>query len=75
MYRLRGEAEAASAAMDALCSIQLESGFLPAATVDNLSTGFDLFDGSPWEYGNDPHLAPTAWFVMAVNNFNPYTFD
>lgn len=75
MYRLRGEAEAASAAMDALCSIQLESGFLPAATVDNLSTGFDLFDGSPWEYGNDPHLAPTAWFVMAVNNFNPYAFS
>ncbi len=75
MYRLLGETEAASAAMNALCSIQLENGFLPAATVDNLSTGFGLFDGSPWEYGSDPHLAPTAWFVMAANNFNPYTFD
>ena len=75
MYRLLGETDVASAAMNALCSIQLENGLLPAATVDNLSTGFGLFDGSPWEYSSDPHLAPTAWFVMAANNFNPYTFD
>lgn len=46
--------------------------FRPAATVDNLSTGFGLFDGSPWEYSTAPHIAPTAWFVMAVNDFNPY---
>lgn len=51
MYLLRGETEAASAAMDALCSIQLESGYFPAATADNLSTGFALLDGSPWEHG------------------------
>ena len=75
MHKLRGESEAEAAAMDALCSIQLDSGFLPAATVDNLSTGFGLFDGSPWEYGDDAHLAPTAWFVMAANGFNPYAFD
>ena len=36
--------------------------------------GFGLFDGSPWEYGAAPHIAPTAWFVMAVNGFNPYAF-
>ena len=75
MYRLRGEDERAAAALDALQSIQLESGLFPAATVDNLSTGFGLFDGSPWEYGTAPHIAPTAWFVMAVNGFNPYAFD
>jgi hypothetical protein len=75
MYRLRGETEAASAAMDALCSIQLDSGLFPTATADKLSTGFELFDGSPWEYGSDPHLAPTAWFVMAANSFNPYAFN
>lgn len=75
MYKLRGETEAESAAMDALCSIQLDNGYFPAATVNNLSTGFGLFDGSPWEYGSDAHLAPTAWFVMAANGFNPYTFD
>lgn len=74
MYRLRGEDDKALAALDALVSIQLDSGMFPAATVDNLSTGFELFDGSPWVYGTAPHLAPTAWFVMAVNNFNPYSF-
>ena len=74
MYELRGETETAKAAMEALCSIQLENGYLPAATVDNLSTGFGLFDGSPWEYGSDAHLAPTAWIIMALNGFNPYFF-
>ena len=74
MYELRGETETAKAAMEALCSIQLENGYLPAANVDNLSTGFGLFDGSPWEYGSDAHLAPTAWIIMALNGFNPYFF-
>ena len=74
MYRLRGEDGRAEEALDALASIQLESGLFPAATVPDLSTGFDLFDGSPWEYGEAPHIAPAAWFVMAVNGFNPYTF-
>ena len=61
--------------LEALEGIQLEDGLFPAATVDNLSTGFGLFDGSPWEYGTAPHIAPTAWFVMAINGFNPYSFD
>ena len=75
MYRLLGDEQKADSALEALEKIQLESGLFPAATVDNLSTGFGLFDGSPWEYSTAPHLAPTAWFVMAVNGFNPYTFD
>ena len=74
MYLLRGENEPAEKALKALESIQMENGLFPAATVPNLSTGFGLFDGSPWEYGNAAHIAPTAWFVMAVNRFNPYTF-
>ena len=74
MYRILGDDEKAAAALDALVSIQLENGKFPAATVDNLSTGFWLFTGDPWEYGSAPHIAPTAWFVMAVNGFNPYTF-
>ena len=62
-------------ALEALEGIQLEDGLFPAATVDNLSTGFGLFDGSAWEYGTAPHIAPTAWFVMAINGFNPYSFN
>ena len=74
MYRGIGRSEEYGQAMDALASIQLENGLFPAATVDNLSTGMDLFDGSPWEYSTDAHIAPTAWFVMAANGFNPYIY-
>jgi hypothetical protein len=75
MYRLRGDDEKALSALKTMTSIQKESGLFPAATVENLSTGFGLFDGSPWEYGTAEHLAPTAWFVMAVQGFNPYVFS
>lgn len=64
----------ATASLDTLCEVQLENGMFPAASVDNLSTGIYLFDGTPWYYGTNAHIAPAAWFVMAVNNFNPYDF-
>ncbi|MBQ3462621.1 MAG: hypothetical protein IJH36_05820 [Clostridia bacterium] len=47
----------------------------PAATVDNLSTGIILSNGDSWEYNQDPHIASTAWFVMAVNGFDSYDFS
>ena len=75
LYRLRGEDANAKAALDELSAIQLESGLFPAATVDNLSTGFELFTGEPWVYSSDAHIAPAAWFVLAINGFNPYRFD
>jgi len=62
-------------ALEAMTRVQLESGAFPAATVSNLSTGFDLFTGDTWTYSENPHIAPTAWFVMAVNGFNPYNFE
>ena len=74
MYRGIGRSDEYRQAMDALASVQLENGLFPAATVDNLSTGMDLFDGSPWEYSTDAHIAPAAWFVMAGNGFNPYVY-
>ena len=74
MYKLRGDDTKYEEAMNALEGIQLESGLFPAATVDDLSTGMELFDGSPWEYSKDPHIAPTAWFIMSADGFNPYTF-
>ena len=74
MYRGIGEYDRYREAMDTLCSIQEGSGLFPAATNDHLSTGMDLFDGSPWEYSTDPHIAPAAWFIMAANGFNPYQF-
>ncbi len=75
MYRLRGEDGKARDALGALCTIQREDGTFPAATVDALSTGFWLFTGEPWVYSNEPHIAPTAWFIMAINGYNPYAFE
>ncbi|MEA5048588.1 MAG: hypothetical protein VB034_08285 [Eubacteriales bacterium] len=74
LYRLRANDVQATAALDALQKIQLSSGLFPAATVENLSTGFELFTGEPWVYGTAPHIAPTAWFILAVNGWNPYQF-
>lgn len=74
MFRLRGDEAAAEDALLAISALQAENGLFPAATVADLATGFELFDGSPWTYGEDLALAPTAWFVMAVNGFNPYGF-
>ena len=74
MLRERGDIAGYGEAMEALSGIQLDSGLFPAATNDHLSTGIELFDGSPWEYSTDPHIAPTAWFVMAAGGFNPYVF-
>lgn len=68
MLRERNEYEKNIAAMNALCSIQLESGLFPAATVEHLSTGLS------WEYSTDPCVSPTAWFIMAANGFDPYVF-
>ncbi|HPS80693.1 MAG TPA: hypothetical protein PLP25_02380, partial [Candidatus Limiplasma sp.] len=75
MFRLRGNDARATEALDALCNIQLPDGAFPAATVDALSTGFNLFTGEPWVYSRDAHIAPTAWFIMAVNGWNPYAFE
>ncbi len=61
-------------AFKAIKAQQLSTGGLPAATVKNLSTGFKLFTGDPWLYGDSPHIAPVAWFIMAAKNFNPYQF-
>lgn len=74
LFRLRGKGALAVSAFDALCGVQRSDGSFPAATVDDLSTGFELFTGEDWVYSTDSHIAPTAWFVLAVNGFDPYRF-
>ena len=75
MYSLRGEEEKAEQILNTLGSIQDEMGQFPAATVDNLSTGIYQFNGEPLQYSTDCHLAPTAWFILAADRFNPYEFS
>ena len=72
--RLRGEDALADETLRALAAVQREDGLFPAAVGGKVSTGFGLFDGSSWEYGDLPHIAPAAWFVLASNGFNPYAF-
>ena len=74
-YKILGDEEKYLEAMKALASIQLDNGLFPAATVDNLSTGFYLFTGAPWEYSTDPHIVPTAWMILAANGWNPYVLE
>ena len=69
MLRTQGMDDKALTALNALKNVQLPSGCLPAATVKELPTGLG------WYYGTDPHITPTAWLVLAVNNFNPYSFN
>ena len=71
LYRLRGEDEPAKNALDALSAVQHSSGLFLAAT-DDLANGFELFDGLPRGHSTDPHIASAAWFVLAVNGWNPY---
>jgi hypothetical protein len=68
MFRTLGTEDKALSAFLALKQIQLPSGGFPAATVPALTTG------ESWTYGTDAHIAPAAWFIMAVNGFNPYEF-
>ncbi|MCR5520743.1 MAG: hypothetical protein K6F44_02395 [Lachnospiraceae bacterium] len=75
MYRTLGEGKKADAALKALKSIQLKNGLLPASSTANHSTGIGLFDGSDSVYYDIPHIAPTAWYIMALNDFNPYDFS
>ncbi len=71
-FRRLGMEEEAIQALSAVRAKQLPTGGLPAATITALDTGFTLFTGAPWVYGDNPHIAPAAWYVMAVNDFNPY---
>ena len=74
MLTNRGQSDASIAADEALMAAQLDDGLFPAATIDGLETGIYLSDGTPWVYGRVPHVAPTAWYVLACDNNNPYEF-
>lgn len=67
-FRKMGLEKEAVSALNAMASVQLKNGGFPAATVSALTTG------ESWTYGTDTHIAPAAWYVMAVNGFNPYEF-
>lgn len=70
----RGYQDEARAALTEIEARQLKSGGFPSSTVNEHFTGFYLAGGDKWAYSSAPHIAPTAWYVMAINGFNPYLF-
>ena len=47
-------------------------GATPASSIDGLTTGFDLADGSPWLYYHRAHVGATGWLALAELRFNPF---
>ena len=72
MYRVLGKQNKYEEAMNALVKIQAPNGLFPAATIDKYYTGITLYDGSSLRFTRDTHIAPSAWFIMAANGYNPF---
>ena len=72
MYRVLGKQNKYEEAMNALVKIQAPNGLFPAATIDKYYTGITLYDGSSLRFTKDTHIAPSAWFIMAANGYNPF---
>ena len=62
-----GETEKAGTALSVLEKNQLPSGSFPEASVPELKTGEE-----DRIIRNLPSVAPCAWFILAVNDFNPF---
>ena len=71
LLELLGRREEADATRQAIDSARLPGGGIPAASIDGLTTGFDLPDGSPWVYYRRAHVGATGWAVFACG-FNPF---
>lgn len=66
--RIAANDSEAVSALSAMERVQLDSGGFNSSTVPVLDTGLG------WSYFDVPHIAPAAWYILAVNDFNPYKF-
>ncbi len=65
-FLFTGEREKYNNLVKLLKKAQLNSGAIPAACHDGVSTGFG------WKYYKRAHLGATCWFLFALKGFNPY---
>ena len=72
-WRTRQESKA-RALVELLKSVRNESGLIPAASKDGLTTGFDLPNGEPWCYFRRGHVGAEAWMILAQKRVNPFWF-
>lgn len=73
-YYVTGQKEKWQKLISALHRAKFESGGLPAANKDGLTTGFYITDGRPWLYFHRAHVGATAWLVLAEKGINPFWF-
>lgn len=66
--RINASDSEAITALSAMEGVQLASGGFNSSTVPVLDTGLG------WSYFDVPHIAPAAWYILAINCFNPYEF-
>jgi hypothetical protein len=73
-YQSCGQSAKATALLSLIESAQLQSGAIPAASRDGLTTGFTLpLPGNPpWLYYHRGHIGATAWYLFAKLRINPY---
>jgi hypothetical protein len=71
-YWLAGDRNKWQSIVDGVHSVQTAAGGVPATDGPCLNTGFNLDDGSPWEYFPRIHVGATAWLSLAENGVNPY---
>jgi hypothetical protein len=74
-YVCAGQPTAYRNALEFLRRNRQPSGAMLAADRDYTSTGFYLRDGTPWVYYRRPHVAATAWYVLAERRQNPFYLD
>lgn len=65
-YQAAGQEDKAAALLRLIEGAQRPDGAIPAASKDNLDTGFG------WAYFRRGHLGATAWYILAKLKANPF---
>ncbi len=73
-YQAIGKNVKSFALLNLIETAQFESGAIPAASKDGLTTGFLLPTpgNPPWLYYHRGHVGSTAWYIFAKFKVNPY---
>ncbi len=74
-YSEVGQSSRAQSLVDFVKSAEYDSGAVPAASIDGLTTGFDLPNGDPWLYFRRAHVGATSWLILADQGVNPFRPD
>ncbi|HBX24402.1 MAG TPA: hypothetical protein DEF34_12340 [Desulfotomaculum sp.] len=74
-YKFTGQEAKRNALLNMLSVAQLKSGGIYAADRNYLTTGFIQPDGKNLVFMRCPHVAATAWAVLAEKGINPFWYS